>query len=304
MKNKQIISIFIIALAIGLTFTSCKEKKKVISGEALFSYVANGFDVTFTNTSTVDGTYSWKFGDDATSTEKSPSHTYSSKGEYTVELTVTDENGDPHTVSTKIKVDKASPVKLDDSSFSDWDAIGVAFTPGTDAGIVNTFKYDYDGDNIYFYLKVDTDAPTSSQIFDMLVDLDPDATTGYTYTLWPDFGGAELLIENSFSNDRENEDAYWLSFANYDANGTDWDTYWIYDSNATNPITDGTYLATGTVIEIEFSISRVNIPSLVGKDKIKVVAWTSNPDWDENGWMPDKATAENPTTDGIIIDMQ
>ncbi|MFE3845685.1 C1 family peptidase [Thermoplasmatota archaeon] len=38
-------------------------------------------------------TYYWDFGDDSTSTEQNPSHTYSVQGEYTVQLTVTDDNG-------------------------------------------------------------------------------------------------------------------------------------------------------------------------------------------------------------------
>jgi len=37
-------------------------------------------------------TYHWDFGDDATSEEQNPSHTYSAFGEYTVTLTVTDDN--------------------------------------------------------------------------------------------------------------------------------------------------------------------------------------------------------------------
>ena len=47
--------------------------------------------VLFTNTSSKSiTTYSWKFGDGNTSTEKSPSYTYTEPGTYTVELTVSD----------------------------------------------------------------------------------------------------------------------------------------------------------------------------------------------------------------------
>jgi len=38
-------------------------------------------------------TWLWDFGDDTTSTEQNPSHTYSNPGEYSVQLTVTDNNG-------------------------------------------------------------------------------------------------------------------------------------------------------------------------------------------------------------------
>jgi hypothetical protein len=37
--------------------------------------------------------YHWDFGDDSTSTEQNPSHTYTNPGEYIVRLTVTDDNG-------------------------------------------------------------------------------------------------------------------------------------------------------------------------------------------------------------------
>jgi len=52
--------------------------------------------VSFTNTSTKlksGDTYLWDFGDGGTSAQKSPTHTYTTKGEYDVRLTVTTPNG-------------------------------------------------------------------------------------------------------------------------------------------------------------------------------------------------------------------
>ena len=297
---------FLLVIFTGiLFFHSCDKDKTTdpITGDALFTYVADGYHVTFTNESTVSGTYDWDFGDGASSTEKNPEHTYSAKGDYTVKLTVTDSQSKKHSIETKVSVNKSTPVKLDDNSFDDWSSISEAFTIGDDAGSIKSFKVDYDGDNIYFYIKQEKDFVDAS-IFDMLIDVDPDTPTGYTYGLWPKFGGAELLIENSFSNDRENGDLYWLSFANYDPNGSDWDTFWIYDEDTPDTQVDGTYKVAAPTVEIEFSISRKNIPVLKDVEKIKIVAWTSNQDWDEIGWMPDKATEANPDTDGIIIDMK
>lgn len=114
-----------------------------------------------------------------------------------------------------------------------------------------------------------------------------------------------MLIENSFSNDRENGDHYWIDFAKYDATGTDWDTKWIYDEgNTSEAQTDGTYKEFNTTVEIEWSISRTKMPLLKDVDVIKIAAWTSNQDWDEIGWMPNKATTDIPDTDGITIDMR
>ncbi len=306
--NLQKIAFNILTLMVGvLIITSCGEDTPApVTGEALFTYEVDGYKVTFTNTSTVSGTvtYAWDFGDGETSTEKNPVHTYANKGEYTVTLTVTDEQGGTHPVTTKIKVDKSTPVKLDDDSFDDWSTIGEGFTVADDAGSVKSFKYDFDSDNIYFYIKQEKDY-TDASIFDMLVDIDPDDTTGYTYGLWTKFGGGELLIENGFSANRENNEEYWLDFATYHPeNGTEWDDIWVYDAgNTADAQIDGTYKASGNVVEFEFAISRTKIADLNGVNKIKIVAWTSNQDWDEIGWIPNKGSAENPDVDGILIDM-
>jgi gliding motility-associated-like protein len=55
--------------------------------------------INFTNLSTGSGTltYLWTFGDGATSTQISPSHTYTATGVYTVSLTVTNSVGCTHT---------------------------------------------------------------------------------------------------------------------------------------------------------------------------------------------------------------
>jgi predicted esterase len=58
-----------------------------------FTYLANGLDVTFTNTSTNGATYLWDFGDGTTSTDTNPIHNYLQTGDYTVTLIATSTNG-------------------------------------------------------------------------------------------------------------------------------------------------------------------------------------------------------------------
>jgi len=63
---------------------------------ASFSFSANKLNVAFSNTSTDDKAVTssaWNFGDGVTSTQHSPSHTYSAAGTYTVSLTAYDAEG-------------------------------------------------------------------------------------------------------------------------------------------------------------------------------------------------------------------
>jgi glucose/arabinose dehydrogenase len=69
-------------------------------GEAAFTATPTTSDtaplaVSFTDTSTVPGAsaWEWSFGDGATSTQQSPTHTYTASGRYNVRLTVTGANG-------------------------------------------------------------------------------------------------------------------------------------------------------------------------------------------------------------------
>ncbi|MFI1397061.1 lectin [Streptomyces sp. NPDC020681] len=53
--------------------------------------------------------YSWKFGDGATSTAANPSHSYTANGQYTATLTVSDTTGKSATASVQITVGNTAP---------------------------------------------------------------------------------------------------------------------------------------------------------------------------------------------------
>lgn len=73
-----------------------------------FSYEANYLNVNFTDASTDVNddmaSWSWDFGDGATSTEQSPSHTFAATGSYDVTLTVTDAEGQSSSKTMSVAV--------------------------------------------------------------------------------------------------------------------------------------------------------------------------------------------------------
>ncbi len=73
---------------------------------AAFDYVVDEQQTTFTNNSTFADSYTWDFGDGNSSTEENPVYSYTNAGNYTVELTATNNNcgDDIHTENFDIAV--------------------------------------------------------------------------------------------------------------------------------------------------------------------------------------------------------
>ena len=92
--KKLLLAIFLFSL---LFTVGCEDDESSVDPPtARFTYVVdedNGLIVTFTNASLDADTYSWDFGDDESSTEMSPSHTYAADGTYDVTLTATNSGG-------------------------------------------------------------------------------------------------------------------------------------------------------------------------------------------------------------------
>lgn len=108
-------------MLISFVFTSCKKDDPEPTPpklRAIFS--AEGYlrpapsTVSFINKSTNAVSYSWEFGDGATSTEENPSHEYAAKGKYEVKLTATDANGETDVKTKEIEMyGTIKGVKLD-----------------------------------------------------------------------------------------------------------------------------------------------------------------------------------------------
>ena len=281
----------ILMLITAVVFTGCKKDPvpPTITGDALFSFVADGLTVTFTNESDVTPpvTYAWDFGDTETSTDKDPVHTYATKGEYTVKLVVTDQNAGTHDVSTKIAVDRKGRIKLDDGTLDDWDAVTEAqfVVPlGDNAGAVVSAKYEYDADFVYAYIEWEGNLTDEFQ-YDIFFDFDSDSTTGYKSWHWTQSGG-DYLVEIAPITDPE---AAPLALAFNGTPGTgEWD--WTEKQLANGAIVKGTMKQVGNNVAFEIGYSRTAVgDGALNNDVISMGAFISNSDWAEIGYAPDGA---------------
>ncbi len=299
MKIFKLTLIVTLALAIGMV-SSCDDKDDdptPITGDALFSFTTDGQTATFTNTSTVSGvvTYLWNFGDENTSIEKDPVHTYGVKGEYTVTLTVTDEQGGTHPISTKVKVDKATRIDLTDGSFSDWDAVTEAelvVPVGDNSGTVIAAKYDYDANYIYSYIQMEG---TLEDIITLFIDDNAD-TTGFRSFLWPVMG-IETLLQGQILVAEP-----WLEDYTYTGTGEDWS--WEFQELAPDFYTVGHFTEDGGIVTFELGYAREKIPGFE-HDLVKLGMYMSDPvSWAEIGFAPDMTPEGEDPTDGFLLDMR
>ena len=90
--------------------------------KADFTFEAEALTVKFTNKSEGAEAYLWNFGDENTSTEASPEHTYDAAGTYTVKLTVQDADGNAKSAEKEVTV--AGAVKAYFSATAQTDRAG------------------------------------------------------------------------------------------------------------------------------------------------------------------------------------
>ena len=117
---------------------------------AAFTWEADGLGVSFDGSGSADpdgsvASYVWEFGDGETGTGVSPAHTFASGGTYAVQLTVTDDDGEPDVVSQNITVVAANQAPIADFAATA-DGLDLALDAGASSdpdGSIVSYAWDF-----------------------------------------------------------------------------------------------------------------------------------------------------------------
>ena len=268
-------------------FSSCKKESAGNAPFAFYSIEVHGSSVTFTNKSEGATTYKWDFGDGSESTEESPTHEYPGKGKYVPTLFATSADGVTSEASTVINISKTSGIKLDDHSLADWDTVTHnVVIGGSKSGNFIQAKYDYDGENVYFYFEQNT-SKGEGNIYDMYIDADVDMSTGYLTNEIPN-GAYEVLLEGTIFDD-------WLDPYYHSGDQQSFDGYKY--QNISEFWTVGAWEEKNGVLRFEGAIKRSKIRGLTGK-ALKIGVQVAANDWSAIiGYSPDLES------DAFFLDM-
>ncbi|PWG79792.1 PKD domain-containing protein [Pararcticibacter amylolyticus] len=192
--KRKIVIMPCIALAMLCIF-SCKKDEKGSGLKAVFSYVADGFVVNFTDFSQNAGDYKWDFGDGSEgSTRSNPSHIYSKKGGYMVSLEITN-NGETSTFKDSVYV-LGPNIKID-GDFNDWEHVEYSYTNENGGGTLLKVKTFASTTDVNFYLE--GNQSFNLAVFDLYIDSDNNPNTGLKTWLYPVTAGADFLFEGNFN---------------------------------------------------------------------------------------------------------
>ncbi len=106
---KKQIHLLLVLILTGFVISSCEKEDSNVP-EACFVSSEEwkvGIPIEFSSSCTLNASsYHWDFGDEKTSTDPYPSHTYSKGGDYAVTLTVTNTSGDSDDVTHVMVVEE------------------------------------------------------------------------------------------------------------------------------------------------------------------------------------------------------
>jgi PKD repeat protein len=194
---------------------SCEDGSSVNAPPvADFSYQCTDLTCVFTDQSAdSDGnivSHSWDFGDGATSTEQSPTHTYDEQGIYTVSLTVTDDGGASNMTLQDVEVTDPTPTNTPPvASFtSSCTDLSCSFTNTSTDPDDDPLSYDWDfgdgttsesADPTHAYAEAGTYTVTLTVTDD---DGATDATSQNVTVNTPDDGEGEVSLSGTSSGSR------------------------------------------------------------------------------------------------------
>jgi PKD repeat protein len=287
MKKSNLL-IILIALFAAANFSSCKKDSSKPEPFVFYTVTVDGATVAFKNKSKDAVSYKWDFGDGATSTDVSPTHTYAAKGKYVPTLYATTSAGVTGEASTVLHIAKTSAIKMDDHTLSDWDTVTHnVVLAGPNSGNFIKAKYDYDGNYLYVYFEQYT-TQADGNIYDLYIDADLDMSTGLVTNDIKN-GAYDVLLEGTVIGN-------WIDpyyFIGSDQNN--FDNYKYQNINEFFKV--GTIEQDGSVQKFEFAISRSKIKGLTGKG-LKIGVQAAANDWSaEIGFSPDLGS------DAFYLDM-
>jgi len=264
---KNIFTILSVILFVIYLNVSCEKDDESSRLNAVFSYYADGFSVSFTNFSTNAKNYVWDFNDGSEeSTLKNPVHVFKGKGNYVVTLTAMNDNQQDVFEDT-VKIYGPS-IKID-GDFTDWAYIDYSFINEDSLGgtlrAIKTFTY---GNNINIYLEGTQDM--NLEMMDMYINADNNPSTGFSSWEWPVSSGAEYLFEGSTA------DGYTYLHTSSDPTAWEWEQQ--------NTFIEVCKFSPVKVVEdrhvIEFSIDKTKIGSPSGQitfaiSEINPMSWAT-----------------------------
>ena len=185
---------FLCFLSLMLFAVSCEKDKNESGTKAVFSYIADGFKVNFTNFSTGATEYVWDFGDQsAPSTLSNPLHIFNSKGKFLVSLTA--KNGADSSVFVDTVLIMGPNIKID-GDFTDWAYVDYTYeNPPGSPNTILAIKTFASAGHLNFYVEGTPDF--NFAVIDLYLDTDNNPETGLKSWMFPAGSGADFLSEGN-----------------------------------------------------------------------------------------------------------